>query len=126
MPEFFHDKRLYYTPIEFALNHIGGTWKMPILWRLQKNVLRYGELKKDIPHITDKMLTSQLRELESKGLINRTIFPAVPSRVEYAITDKGLQAIPVIETIMRYGYELIKEAGIEYPPKKRPARITKK
>jgi DNA-binding HxlR family transcriptional regulator len=117
MPEFFYDSKLYYTPIEFALGHIGGTWKMPILWRLQKNVLRYGELKKDIPHITHKMLTSQLRELEAKGLIQRTVHAVAPPKVEYSITGKGLKAIPVIETIMKYGFDLIKEAGIEYPPK---------
>jgi len=117
MPEFFHDKKLFYTPIEFALNHIGGTWKMPILWRLQKNVLRYGELKKDIPHITDKMLSSQLKELEEKGLIERKVYAVVPPKVEYSITDKGRKALPVIETIMKYGYDLIMEAGIEYPPK---------
>ncbi|NML40833.1 helix-turn-helix transcriptional regulator [Chitinophaga sp. G-6-1-13] len=117
MPEFFHDKRLYYTPIEFALGHIGGTWKMPILWRLQEKPLRFSELKKDIPHITDKMLTSQLRELESKDLVSRTVYPVVPPKVEYGLTEKGRKAIPVIETIMKYGYDLIKEAGIEYPPK---------
>jgi DNA-binding HxlR family transcriptional regulator len=117
MPEFFHDKKLYYTPIEFALNHIGGTWKMPILWRLQEKVLRYGELKKGIPHITDKMLSSQLNELEEKGLIQRTAYAVVPPKVEYCITDKGRKALPVIETIMKYGYDLIVEAGIEYPPK---------
>ena len=117
MPEFFHDKRLYYTPIEFALNHIGVTWKMPILWRLQEKALRFSELKKDIPHIADKMLTSQLRELESKGMINREVFPVVPPKVEYSLTSKGKKTIPVIETIMKYGYDLIKETGIEYPPK---------
>ncbi|MCT3814343.1 helix-turn-helix transcriptional regulator [Elizabethkingia anophelis] len=103
--------------MEFALNHIGGTWKMPILWRLQEKALRFSELKKDIPHIADKMLTSQLRELESKGMINREVFPAVPPKVEYSLTSKGKKAIPVIETIMKYGYDLIKETGIEYPPK---------
>lgn len=113
MPEFFHDNKLYYTPIEFALGHIGGTWKMPILWRLQKNTLRYGELKRDIPHITHKMLTSQLRELEGKGLIERKVYPVVPPKVEYNITQKGLKAIPVIESIMKYGFDLMKEAGID-------------
>lgn len=118
MPDFFHDRKLYYTPIEFALAHIGGTWKMPILWRLQNSVLRFSELKKDIPHITDKMLTSQLKELENKGLITRTAYPTVPPKVEYNITIKGKKAIPVIEVIMKYGYELIKEEGIKYPPLK--------
>lgn len=118
MPEFFHDKRLYYTPIEFALSHIGGTWKMPILWRLQGNAQRFSQLKRDIPHITDKMLTSQLRELEDKGLIKRVVYPVVPPKVEYSLTSKGEKAIPIIETIMKYGFDLIQEAGIEYPPKK--------
>lgn len=90
---------------------------MPILWRLQEKALRFSELKKDIPHIADKMLTSQLRELESKGMINREVFPVVPPKVEYSLTSKGKKAIPVIETIMKYGYDLIKETGIEYPPK---------
>lgn len=90
---------------------------MPILWRLQEKALRFSELKKDIPHIADKMLTSQLRELESKGMINREVFPVVPPKVEYSLTSKGKKTIPVIETIMKYGYDLIKETGIEYPPK---------
>lgn len=113
MPEFFFDRKLYYTPIEFALSHIGGTWKMPILWRLHNNVLRFTDLKKDIPHISDKMLTSQLRELEKKELIVRTVYPTVPPKVEYRISEKGMKAIPVIETIMKYGYSLMKEADIE-------------
>lgn len=117
MPEFFHDKKLYYTPIEFALTHIGGTWKMPILWRLQYQVQRFGELKKDIPHITDKMLTSQLRELEAKGLVSRKTYPIVPPKVEYSLTEKGKRAIPIIEVIMKYGYELMKEADIRFPSK---------
>lgn len=116
MPEFFHDNRLYYTPIEFALRHIGGTWKMPILWRLQQKPLRFSELKRDIPHISDKMLTSQLRELEQKGLIDRRIYAEVPAKVIYSLTQKGSKTLPVIEIIMKYGYELIKEEGIEYPP----------
>ena len=118
MPEFFHDKKLYYTPIEFAISHIGGTWKMPILWRLQNGPLRYGELKEDIPRISDKMLTSQLKELETKGMVHRKAYAEVPLRVEYTLTEKGKNALPVIETIMKYGYALIQDEGIEYPPKK--------
>ena len=60
MPEFFYNNKLYYNPVEFAMDRIGGTWKMPILWRLKDRVMRFSELKRDIPHITDKMLTSQL------------------------------------------------------------------
>jgi DNA-binding HxlR family transcriptional regulator len=112
MPEFLHDGRLFYNPVEFAMARIGGTWKMPILWRLKERVMRYGELKKAMPRITHKMLTTQLRDLERHGLIARKVYPVVPPRVDYSITKKGLRAVPVIETIRSYGLELMREAGI--------------
>ena len=86
---------------------------MPILWRLKNRVMRYGELKKDIPHITHKMLTSQLRELEEEGFITRKVYPVVPPKVEYSITDRGLGAIPIIETIRNYGLQLMDDFGVE-------------
>ncbi|MBK8196198.1 MAG: helix-turn-helix transcriptional regulator [Lewinellaceae bacterium] len=113
MPEFLYRSKLYYNPVEFALDRIGGAWKMPILWRLNGRVMRYGELKKDIARVTHKMLTAQLRELESDGFITRTVFPVVPPKVEYALTERGMQTIPVIETIRNYGLQLMKESGIE-------------
>lgn len=85
---------------------------MPILWRLKKKVMRFGELRKDIPHITDKMLTSQLRQLETEGFVHRKVYPVVPPKVEYSITAKGETAIPIIETIRNYGLELMKKEGI--------------
>ena len=63
------------------------------------------------------MLTSQLRELEEKEFIKRIVYPLVPPKVGYQITGKGLKEMPVIEYITHYGYELIKEAGIDYPPR---------
>ena len=65
-----------------------------------------------MPKITDKMLTSQLRELEKYGFINRKVYPVVPPKVEYSITEKGSQSIPVIETLRQYGFQLMKEEGI--------------
>nr|WP_290941796.1 helix-turn-helix domain-containing protein [Haliscomenobacter sp.] len=56
------------------MDRIGGTWKIPILWRLRERTLRYGELRKDIPHISDKMLTTQLRELEADGYLIRKVY----------------------------------------------------
>lgn len=114
MPEFIYNGKLYYNPVEFAMDRIGGTWKMPILWRLKDKVMRYSELKNDIPHITDKMLTTQLRDLEGEGFIHREVYPVVPPKVEYSITEKGKTCIPIIETIRNYGLYLINEAGIEY------------
>ena len=87
---------------------------MPILWRLKDRVMRYSHLKKDIPHITDKMLTTQLRELEHEGFIHRKVYAVVPPKVEYSMTEKGRTCVPVIETIRNYGLYLIDEAGINH------------
>jgi DNA-binding HxlR family transcriptional regulator len=113
MPSFQFQGKLYYNPVEFALRHIGGTWKMPILWRLKDQVMRYSELRRNIPHISDKMLTTQLRELEADGLVQREVFAEVPPRTEYQLTEKGKLSIPIIEYIRQYGLELMKEHGIE-------------
>jgi hypothetical protein len=78
MPEFLLDGKLHYTPVEFAMARIGGTWKMPILWSLRDTVVRYSELKTSMPRITHTMLTTQLRELERDGLIDRKVYPVVP------------------------------------------------
>ena len=113
MPDFLFNKKLYYNPVEFAMDRIGGTWKMPILWRLKEKTMRYGELKKDIPQITHKMLKSQLRELEEEGFIFRKVYAVIPPKVEYSITERGLKAIPVIEVIRNYGLELMEEMQID-------------
>ena len=113
MPDFLYQGRLYYNPVEFALDHIGGTWKMPILWRLNQQVMRYGELKKQLPHISHKMLTTQLRELEEYAFVHREVYPVVPPKVEYSITDRGRRVIPIIEVIRQFGKELMEEAGVE-------------
>jgi DNA-binding HxlR family transcriptional regulator len=114
MPEFLYNNKLYYNPVEFAMDRIGGTWKMPILWRLKDKVMRYGELKKDMPRITHKMLTSQLRELEEEGFISREVFPVVPPKVEYTITERGKGAIKIIEVIRNYGIDLMKEFNVSH------------
>ncbi|HRH50321.1 MAG TPA: helix-turn-helix domain-containing protein [Panacibacter sp.] len=114
MPDFIYNNKIYYNPVEFAMDRIGGTWKMPILWRLKDHVLRYGEIKKSIPHITHKMLTSQLRELEAEGFVSRVVFPVVPPKVEYTITARGTKAITIVEVIRNYGLELMKDFGVPY------------
>jgi DNA-binding HxlR family transcriptional regulator len=113
MPDFIYDKKIYYNPVEFAMDRIGGTWKMPILWRLRDKTLRYSDLKKDLPHITHKMLSSVLRSLEKEGFVTRKVYAVVPPKVEYSITSRGLKAIPVIEVIRKYGTELMKEFGVK-------------
>lgn len=114
MPEFLYKNKLYYNPVEFAMDRIGGTWKMPILWRLKDRTMRYGELKKDIPRITDKMLSTQLRQLEEEGFILRKVFAEVPPRVEYRLTPRGKRAIAMIDGIRTYGLSLMKEFGVSH------------
>lgn len=113
MPDFIIDGKVYYNPVEFAMQRIGGTWKIPILWRLKDKVYRYSELKKSIPHVSDKMLTSQLRELENHGFISRKVYAVVPPKTEYTITEKGKNAIPIIDAIRNYGIRLMEEDGID-------------
>ena len=95
------------------MDRIGGTWKMPILYRLKDKVMRFSDLKRSMPKITDKMLTTQLRELEGFGFVDRKVYPVVPPKVEYSITERGLRAVPVIEFIRNYGLDLMREEGIE-------------
>lgn len=113
MPDFLYKGKAYYNPVEFAMDRLGGTWKMPILWRLKDKVYRYGELKKSIAHISDKMLTTQLRELESDGFVHREVYPVVPPKVEYSITEKGKLAIPIVINIRNFGIQLMDMAGID-------------
>jgi DNA-binding HxlR family transcriptional regulator len=116
MPDFIYKGKVYYNPVEFAMDRIGGAWKMPILWRLRERVFRYGELRKDIPHISDKMLTTQLRELEADGFIHRKVFAIVPPRTEYSLTARGRDAIALIVQIREYGLQLMREEGLEATP----------
>ena len=126
MPDFTYDHKIYYNPVEFALHFIGGTWKMPILWRLNQAIMRYGELKKTLTHITHKMLSSQLRELERDELIVRKVYPVVPPKVEYTISAKGEKVIPVIEAIREYGLAVMKEKGLGPIEKTKKIQAVKK
>lgn len=109
MQDFIHDQRVYYSPVEFAMAYIGGTWKIPVILALAQGPLRYGDLKNAIPHITDKMLNTQLRDLEKKGMVNRTIFREKPPRVEYAVTERAAKALPAIAALESFGRGLMAE-----------------
>lgn len=109
MPDFIFDGKVYYNPVQLVMEQIGGTWKAPILWRLQNDVMRYSELRNDIPHISDKMLTTQLRELEKDGYISRTVYAVVPPKTEYALTEKGKEIIELIAIIRTYGLRMMEQ-----------------
>jgi DNA-binding HxlR family transcriptional regulator len=111
MPIFKSHGKTYNNPVEFALDLIGGRWKMPILWRLdQRESWRYGELKRDMPGISHKMLSLQLKELERDGLVDRKQYPTVPPKVEYRITKIGRSSIPAIEAMRTFGNTLKKKS----------------
>lgn len=90
-------------PVEATLSLIGGKYKCIILWHLINNTLRYNQLKKLIPQATPKMLTQQLRELENDGLIIRTVYPVVPPKVEYTLSDFGKSITPVLDSMCEWG-----------------------
>lgn len=90
--------------VDYAFRRIGGKYKGRILWYLHKNsILRYGELRRSIKDITTKMLTQTLRELEEDNLINRKVYHQVPPKVEYTLTETGMELIPFIEYLSKWG-----------------------
>lgn len=93
----------HHCPTEATLAVIGGRWKVPILWNLLPGVCRFGELSRKLAGVTQKMLTQQLRELESDGLVHRKVYPEVPPRVEYSLTELGNSLQPVIEALSNWG-----------------------
>ena len=90
-------------PVQATLRVIGGKWKVLILWNLHEEMRRFSELRRAIPGITQKMLTQQLRELESDGLVHREVYAEVPPRVEYSITDYGRSLGPLLATMCEWG-----------------------
>ncbi len=90
-------------PVDVTLKVIGGKWKPVILWHLSDGPVRFNQMHRLIGGITQKMLTQQLRELESDGLIARTVFPEVPPRVEYRLTEHGRTLNPVLTAMGDWG-----------------------
>jgi DNA-binding HxlR family transcriptional regulator len=90
-------------PVETALAILGGKWKPLVIWYLKDETLRFTQLVGRIPKVTPRMLTKQLRELERDGLISREVFPEVPLRVEYSLTEQGRAAITVLEALYTWG-----------------------
>ncbi|RPD38100.1 winged helix-turn-helix transcriptional regulator [Chitinophaga barathri] len=87
----------------YALNVIGGRWKPTILFSLLEGKMRYNELRKTIPGVSERMLVAQLRELEEHGLVRRNVFPEVPPRVEYELTELGHSTEPMLQCMSDWG-----------------------
>ncbi|WP_114941423.1 winged helix-turn-helix transcriptional regulator [Mucilaginibacter endophyticus] len=86
-----------------ALNIVGGRWKPAILYKLHNGTMRYGELRKSIEGISERMLVAQLRELEQDQVIERIVYPEVPPRVEYRMTELGKTMGPMLEAMSEWG-----------------------
>jgi DNA-binding HxlR family transcriptional regulator len=93
----------FHCALDFTMHYIGGKWKCIVLWYLKGRTMRFGELRRQMPSITEKMLTLQLRELEKDGFIGRKIYPEVPPRVEYFLTPKGETLIPMLDAMSLWG-----------------------
>lgn len=106
-------KTFYDCPVEATIAAVGGKWKILILWRLRNRTRRYGELKRLLPEITEKMLISQLRELEADGILVRKSYGEVPPRVEYMLTPHGQALRPVLEAMCEWGQEHIRQNKLE-------------
>lgn len=90
-------------PVATTVQLIGGKWKLLLLRNLLERPWRFNELKKSLDGISQKVLTDSLRSMEADGLISRTVYPEVPPRVEYALTDLGKSMRPIIEALAEYG-----------------------
>ncbi|WP_289128299.1 helix-turn-helix domain-containing protein [uncultured Clostridium sp.] len=92
------------TPFGYTISIIGGKWKMIIMfWLVEYEVLRYGELKRCIGQISDKILNNQLKELEKDGIIIRKEYSQIPPRVEYRLSKRGLSLMPILEEMCKWG-----------------------
>ena len=100
-------------PVETTLDLIGGKYKSLILWHLSDGKLRFSELRSRIKKATPKMLTQQLRELESDGLVHREVFPVIPPHVEYSLTPFGQTIRPVLESMYAWGTGYLEHRGIK-------------
>ncbi len=105
-------KEEYKCPLEATMEIIGGKYKGVIIGHLIDKTLRYSELQKLISHATPKMLIQQLKELEADGIIKRKLYPIVPPKTEYSLTERGKTLIPSIIELNKWGMNYLKEENI--------------
>lgn len=99
------EKELPACPVETTLTLISDKWKVLILRDLMNGTMRFGELRKSIGQVSQKVLTAQLRQMEGSGLLTRTVYPEVPPRVEYTLTDLGRSLKPILDAMWVWGEE---------------------
>lgn len=99
------NEKIYTCPIDFTIDLISGKWSMWILWSLQNGSLRFGELRREIPGITEKMLIQQLKKFETYNIVERKVYSEVPPKVEYSLTEHGKSLKPIMLLIKQWGDE---------------------
>ena len=104
-------KELPACPVETTLMRIGDKWKVLILRDLMNGTKRFGELKKSIGGVSQKVLTAQLRDMEENGLITRQVYAEVPPRVEYSLTELGRSLKPILDALQNWGEEYKAQNG---------------
>jgi DNA-binding HxlR family transcriptional regulator len=105
--------KTYRCPVEAAIDVFGGKWKPLILWWLHQRTWRFAQLRRQIPEITEKMLTQQLRELEADGIVARRVYPTVPPKVEYSLTEYGRSLKRALQVICDWGRNHMERIGAE-------------
>ncbi len=103
--------QLYACGLEAALDIVGGKWKVLILWQLHPKLRRFGQLKRLVPGISEKMLIQQLREMEADGIVQRKVYHEVPPRVEYSLTRFGVSLNDALEPLCEWGERHMKRIG---------------
>jgi DNA-binding HxlR family transcriptional regulator len=98
-----NEKWIIECDLTYAVNKIGGRWKILIISKLESKVHRFSELKKELPFITERMLALQLRALEKDGLVKRTVYAEIPPRVEYELTEMALEFGPIFKQLSIWG-----------------------
>lgn len=109
-------KDLPVCPVETTLTMISDKWKVLILRDLMPGTKRFGELKKSIGHVSQKVLTAQLRQMEASGLLTRKVYAEVPPRVEYTLTELGYSLKPVLDAMWEWGEEYKKKKDLAVMP----------
>lgn len=98
-----NEQELLQCPVTYTLSMIGGRWKAAIIWQLSEGPVRFGVLRDRVGRVSDRMLSKQLQELQTDGLVRRESYPEVPPRVEYRLTKKGQSLQPVLEEVLKWG-----------------------
>ncbi|SDL41268.1 transcriptional regulator, HxlR family [Kandleria vitulina] len=107
--------KAYKCPVEAAMDVIGGKYKALIVYELINGTRRHNEIQKAVPQATPRMLSKQLNELEQDGVINRVLYPVVPPKTEYSLTELGKTLVPIVESLCKGGEYYFELAGLPIP-----------